>query len=210
LSVANCDGGGVTVTATTIDWLQPTGGGSGCIQTGATTNVTYTGGGPLLGGVQGTILDLPPVPVADFMTFVGHPILDFDLSAIGPGVNNLVCAAVLDPNLPACSPFAGSPFILAPNATGTSVTLTATGTATDASVDVSTWFGAFTTQLAGLTPAQVQALVGTPQNPGQAITSTHSGEFRVTFNVIPEPGTYAMMLGGGLLMAVAAFRRKKA
>src|SRR5262245_35627910 len=51
---------GVTVTATSIDWLPP-GGGNGCILTGAGTNVAYTGGGPLSSlptPVQGTIKDL--------------------------------------------------------------------------------------------------------------------------------------------------------
>jgi hypothetical protein len=196
LRVANCAGGGVTVTATSIDWLPP-GGGTGCIETGTGTSVAYTAG-TLLPGVTGTILDLvapTPFPVLDFMVFAGHPNLHFDLNSVGPGVANLVCSVVLDPNQPACSAFPGSPFILAPTATGTSVTLSVFGTARDASPDTSTWLGAFTTQIAGITPAAIQSAIGQ----GGSVTSTHSGEFVVTANpVIPEPASM-LLLGTGLL-----------
>lgn len=210
LTTGICANGGVTVTANSIDWLLPAGGGNGCIQTGTTTNVTYTGGGPLLGGVLGTILDLTvatPFPVVDFMTFAGNPNLHFDLTLLGPGrtgANATVCATVLDPNQPSCSVFAGSPFILAPTRTGTSVTLSASGIARDASGVSSTWEGAFTTQIASTTPAQIQTTI----NGGGSVTSTHSGEFRVSLNPIPEPGTYAMLLSGGLLVGLSALRRR--
>src|SRR5882724_11049337 len=115
LDIANCAGGGVTVTATTIDFTLPVGGGFGCIQTGTGTTVSYAGG-TLLPGVTGSILDLTAGggTVLDFMTFVGNPLLHFDLTGIGPGVVNTVCAAVLDPNLPNCSVVPGSAFILTP------------------------------------------------------------------------------------------------
>src|SRR4051794_16872642 len=101
LYVADCAGGGVIVTATTIDFTLPVGGGFGCIQTGTGTNVTYSGG-TLTPGVTGSILDLVAGggTVFDFMTFTGNPNLHFDLTAIGPGVNNTACATVLNPNLP--------------------------------------------------------------------------------------------------------------
>ena len=57
LETANCLGGGVTVTTTMIDW-DGNGSGTGCIGTGLGTNLTYTGGGPLLPGVTGTLKDL--------------------------------------------------------------------------------------------------------------------------------------------------------
>jgi hypothetical protein len=206
LDIANCAGGGVTVNATTIDWTLPVGGGTGCIQTGAGTNVTYTGGGPLLPGVTGTILDLiltpglPPVP--DFMTFVGNPNLHFDLTALGPGVSNTTCAGVLNPNLPACSASPGSPFILAPTATGTAITLSATGIARDASGPNATFLGAFTTQIAGVTPLSIQTTIAG----GGSITSTQSGDFTIT--VVPEPSTVTMAALGGLFVALFASRRK--
>jgi len=47
LDTGICGGGGVTITATVIDFLLPVGGGNGCTMTGNSTNVAYTGGGPL-------------------------------------------------------------------------------------------------------------------------------------------------------------------
>lgn len=200
LSVANCTNGGVLVTLTTIDWYPPPGGGSGCDQTGGTTSVVYSGG-TLTGGVQGTILDLTAGggAVPDFMTFVGNAGLHFDLTFIGPGVSSTVCAATLNSNLPACSVAAGSPFILAPTTTGTSVTLSAGGNARDAS-GTGPWSGAFTTQIAGLTPAQVQSsiLAGGVQN------STWSGDFLVG---VPEPLTLSL-IGSGLI-AMGLLRRRR-
>jgi len=208
LDIANCSGGGVTVTATTIDFTLPVGGPDGCINTGSGTIITYAGGalGP---GVAGSILDLaaggPPI-VFDFMTFVGHPTLHFDLTQLGPGVVNTACATVLDPNLPSCSVVPGSPFILAPTETGTSVTLSARGLARDGTFPNSTWLGAFTTQIAGRTPDDIAStILG-----GGAVTSTNSGDFEVTISAIPEPGTISMMLLGGLMVAFAGFRRARA
>jgi hypothetical protein len=204
LDLANCAGGGVTVNATTIDWTLPVGGGNGCIQTGAGTNVTYSGGGPLLPGVTGTILDLTfgGGTVLDFMTFAGNPNLHFDLTALGPGVSNTTCAGVLNPNLPSCSAVAGSPFILTPTATGTAITLSAIGIGRDASGPNSNFLGAFTTQIAGVTPLSIQTTIGG----GGSISSTQSGDFTIT--VIPEPSTITMAGLGGLFVALFASRRK--
>jgi len=206
LDVANCAGGGVTVTATTIDFTLPVGGGNGCIQTGSGTSVTYSGG-TLLPGVQGTILDLVAGGgiVLDFMSFTGNPNLHFDLTGIGPGVNNTVCAAVLDPNLPSCSAVAGSPFILAPTSTGTSITLSAVGIARDGTVPTSTFLGAFTTQIAGATPASLAATIAG----GGAISSTNSGDFTITLSpTVPEPSTISMAMLGGVMVAFAAWKKK--
>jgi hypothetical protein len=207
LDIANCAGGGVVVTATTIDFTLPVGGGTGCIQTGQNTNVTYAGG-TLLPGVQGTILDLVAGGglVPDFMTFVGNPLLHLDLAGIGPGVANTVCATVLDPNLPACSAVAGSPFILAPTSTGTSITLSAFGTARDGSLPTSNFIGAFTTQIAGVTPDAIRNTIAT----GGAINSTNSAAFVITLTGVPEPSTISMAGLGGLLVALAVMKRSRA
>jgi len=226
LDIANCGGGGVTVSATLIDFTQPVGGGNGCIITGSLTAVNYTsaGGASVLGpNVLGTILDLPfaPGPVIDFMRFSTNPIpvggsvpapatpgqalfdLHFDLTSLGPGVTNgTPCSAVFDPNAPACSAFVGSPFILAPTATGTSVTLSTFGVVRDAS-GTSNFIGAFTSQIAGQTPASIQATIAG----GGSITSTNSGDFTLT--VVPEPSTVSMAMLGGLFVAFFAARRKK-
>src|SRR5689334_6279756 len=87
LALANCSGGGVLVSATTIDFTLPVGGGTGCISTATKTNVTYATG-TLLPAVAGTIKDLVsggPAIVVDFMTFAGNSDLHFDLTQLGPG-----------------------------------------------------------------------------------------------------------------------------
>ena len=171
-NISNCAGGGVGIAATTIDFL-PAGGGNGCMQTNFGTNITYTGGGPLGQNVQGLARDLAAGggTVLDFMTFAGNPNLHFDLTALGPGVANLNCAGlVLGAS---CSPFAGSPLILTSSAIGTSLSLSATGSARDLSAALSSWTGAFSTQIATLTPAQIQTLL----NGGGTLTSTYSRQF---------------------------------
>lgn len=199
LRIANCDGGGVTVTANTIDWL-PVGGGVGCIVTGTPTNITYSGG--TLGvGVPGTIKDLPTAPLTDFMTFTGAGDLHFELLGLGPGPANLNCAG-LNP-FESCSAFAGSPFALTLAADGqqTIVSLRAFGTVTDAT-GYGSWNGSFSVTIPDLTPAQIASIINTP---GGSVTSTDSGSFILT--AVPEPGSFAL-IGGGLI-GLALFRRRQ-
>jgi len=177
-SIANCSGGGVQVSATTIDFTLPVAGGTGCIATGTPTNVTYSTG-TLVPAVEGSIKDLTaggPSIVLDFMTFTGNPDLHFDLTQLGPGVNNTDCTNLAIGST--CSAFAGSPFILQNSGTGTSISLSARGIARDASNVTSNWSGDFTTQLTGQTPAEIQAAILN----GQTITNTYSGQFRVAIS----------------------------
>lgn len=204
LDVANCSGGGVTVTATSIDWVPPVDGTTGCVITGVNTSVTYSGG-TLGSGATGTITDLGPsnpLPVTDFLTFSTAPGLHFDLTTLGPGPSNTSCTGVLNPNAASCAVFPGSPFILQSTATGTSVTLSASGVARDSSATISNWIGAFTTQIAGITPAQIQATILS----GGSVTSTFSGDFAIT--VVPEPSTLGSMALGALLVAGSLIRRR--
>jgi hypothetical protein len=205
-SVANIGGGGVTASNMVIDWFNPVnplGNGNGMIATGGDTTLTYNNGTSQVAlgtNTAGTVNDLPgpPGPVG-FFAFPSAPALHFTLLAIGPGVANLACGGLAIGQ--SCSAFAGSPIILTATATGTAVTLDASGIVTDASPFVSNWFGAFTTQIPGESAAQIQATV----NAGGSVTSTFSGEFTA---VVPEPLTSAL-IGGGLI-ALAAFKRRKA
>jgi hypothetical protein len=139
-------------------------------------------------------------PLIDFMVFVGAPLLHFDLTALGPGVANTVAANTFDPNSLPSSPVAGSPLILQATTTGTSITFSASGIARDASGPTSNWLGLFTTQLAGVTPFQVQQTLLTGGN----VSSTYSGAFQAV--AVPEPGTCSFLLGG-LLCGLAARRK---
>lgn len=196
LDIANCTGDGVTVTATAIDFLP--GVSSGCIQTGSTTSLTYSGG-TLGSGVSGTIKDLPGGNTG-FMTFPAAPGLFFDLVTLGPGPSTTTCATSLGFGAP-CAVVSGSPFSLSPTPTGTSITLSASGIARDAISATSIWTGNFTSSISKETPAEVQAMF----LKGGFLTSTFQGNFSVT--AIPEPFTLAM-IGGGLI-ALASLRKRR-
>ncbi len=201
LNLSNCAGGGVAVNATTIDWQLPVGPPDGCIVTGSGTNVTYNTG-TLGSGVTGSILDLTisnPLPILDFMTFTGNPNLHFDLTGIGAGSSNTDCATSLDPNSLACSVSLGSPFILTPTSTGTTVTLSAFGLARDLT-DISRWLGQYTSQFPDRTPASIQANILS----GGSETTTYSGSFIVS--MVPEPSSFVLI--GGALVGLALLKRR--
>lgn len=202
LNEANCAGGGVTVSATSIVW-SPVGtvAGTGCINTGIGTNLTYSGGS-LLPGATGNIQNLTAGGgvVDSFMTFQGTT-LDFVLTGLGPGSADTNCA--LSAINPVCSVAPGSPFILTfISANVTEIGLGANGTVTDGGV-TSTWFGSFTTQL-NLSGTSIQ---NTELN-GGSISSTQSAQF--TVSTVPEPGTVSMFLLGSLaLLGFSRLRIRK-
>lgn len=198
LNLNNCAGGGVTVSANTIDWTLPVGGGDGCVQTGSGTNVTSNAGNLTAGDTSGIIQDLTmptSFPVANFIVFTDVPGLHFDLAGLGPGSSNTTCSGLGIGG--SCSVFAGSPFLLTrTGANTTTVTLTANGTAGDGTINLSNWIGSFTTQL-NMTPDAIQTAIVTN---GGSITSTYSGTFSVT--TVPEADTSYLLFSGALLLGL--------
>ncbi|MEZ5402845.1 MAG: PEP-CTERM sorting domain-containing protein [Bryobacteraceae bacterium] len=191
---------GVIVGATFVDWTPP-GGPDGTFGTSIGTTLTYDAGTPLGTGAAGRILDLvalPPLP--GFMVFpVSAPGLVFDLEALGPGSANTDCT-----QLGPCSVFVGSPFTLERNGANTTISLNARGTVTDNTAAISYWNGAFTTQIVGRTPEQIQADFLNVL--GHTEESTYSAEFIVS--PIPEPAT-AALIGAGLLVIGWTRRRRR-
>ena len=182
------------------------GPGTGCVDTGAGTNLSYTGG-TIGAGVVGDIKNLTSGGdlVNQFMVFpAGSPVLNFKLSAFGPGSPNLVCAGLTIGQ--SCSAAPNSPFILTVLVGGltptTSVALAATGVVVD-STGAAYWNGAFTTQV-NLSPLAIQIAIGQ----GGSVTSTTSGQF--SLSTVPEPGTLSMLLFGAGLVGFGLIRRRKA
>jgi hypothetical protein len=198
---ANCAGGGVTVTLTTVTWLPATlGGTAGCIATGAGTNLTYSGG-TLGAGVVGNILNLTPGGIVnDFMTFTGTT-LDFVLDGFTTPAttNGTNCASTVSGQT--CVAVAGSPFLLTNLGSGdTAVSLTAYGTILDGGT-TSYWSGSFTTQLTAA-PGTVETVILA----SGSITSTQSAQFVVT--TVPEPASLGL-IGAGLIGCLALATKKR-
>jgi len=198
----------VSVGVTSITW-------NGQFQVSGTTDLTYDDPSQSLPiGSDGNLVNLTtstPLPVNDFMTFTAAPDLAFDLMGIGPGSSNTTCTGLA--LFASCSVFAGSPFVLTQESTGTEIDLAAFGTATDNTSDVSAWFGQFSTTITSLkgfngviTPADIQSFF--QSNPTGLITSPYSGTFIATFTAIPEPSSLLMSLIGGSLILFAMSRRQ--
>ena len=214
LTFSACSGGGVAVNFATIDFQNPVLLGYGCLDTGAGTALTYantaTTTTTIGSGVAGTVNDLGyPPPGSGNVGFITINGVSLDLLTIGPGVGNTACSATLNSSNPACSVFAGSPFILAPTSTGTSISLDVSGSARDFTSSYSTWIGDFTTQIAGLTPLQIQQTIC---GPGGGCTGVGGGTILASYSFSGEassPEPVSMVLIGGGLIALAGLKRRK-
>src|ERR1017187_9484109 len=143
LTLANCGGGGVVVTLTTIDFELPPLGGNGCIMTGLGTTVTFTGGtGVITSNEAGTVNDLGfPPPLSGNTGFISFPGVTFDLLAVGAGVANTACTNTYDPTAPACAVVLGSPFVVTSGRHSTTIAFYVSGVTNDASSVHDPWTG---------------------------------------------------------------------
>ena len=189
LNVSNCASGSLSWSATNITW-SPAGtiGGTGCIDTAAGTNVTYSGG-PLAVGTAGNILNLTlGGGVEDnFMGFAGTT-LDFVLTGLGPGSGNTVCSGLGVGS--ECSVGSGNPFILTNEGGGvTDVSLTAFGTILDGGV-TDNWSVTFDSDT-NLTAEEIQSVI---EGSG-TISNSYLGMGSVSNSAsTPEPSTVFMMM----------------
>jgi len=205
-NISNCTGGGFTLSAASVTWEGPgTLPGTGCINTGAATAVTYSGGtlGTADTGNIANLLTLT-VPVDNFMTFQGTT-LDFVLTGFtAPSPTNTTDCASTTPG-ESCIVSAGSPFLLTNGGSGlTELKLSVFGTVTDGTTD--NWSGYFTTQV-NITPASIQSTLVADGS----ITATYAGYFSADAPVTtgaPEPASWTMMAAAGLFALAKAARRR--
>jgi hypothetical protein len=188
-------------------------GAVGCLDSGAFTpseSILFANGNPINAGAGFG-------PNNPFITFAGngtaHATITYIITGFGAGSSNTNCATAVNPG-DSCSVFAGSPIILTFTATGTNVSLTGFGTTTDSGGGTSNWIGQFSTPITGMTPLQVQTFfcpsgtcTAADFASGRAIVKPSGGDFLAS--TVPEPGTTALTLIGGGLIALAAFKRRK-
>lgn len=206
--------GGVTVTATTIDFL-PLAGGNGSVAADIFTN---TGSFAVLNtGVQadpavGLIKDLTGGPVvgaislANFLgSFALAPNIAFDLAFINPGSYTAATCGGVPAIGQVCTP-PNSPFSLSNISSGGVLAGVAAigvaGTVRNTTTgEVSSFTGILSTQKPGTSYQEMlAALAG-----GGSFSTSYSGSFIVT--AIPEPATFGFI--GFALLGLGLFQRRR-
>jgi hypothetical protein len=187
----------VTVTADSVTWNGP-------FTVTSNTTLTYDGGTPVTTGTQGQLANLPPASQPNFVTFPSIPSLSFSLLTVDPGSSNLDCATLA--LFESCSVEAGSHIVLTLTPTGTTVSLSASGTATDGTLPISDWEGVFSQPIVGFTPAEIQAAIGKLGS----VTQPYSANFVVTLeSTVPEPSTASMLAFASGCLGFALVRRQR-
>jgi len=190
------------VTSGTVDgdgdsgMFEITNASTGSFSSLATTNTTVHDLDSSLEPVGTTVgTDLP---LTNFITFTAETEWNITLTELLPGVDT-ACTAI------SCTP-AGSPFNLT-NEAGDQVLVgfSFLGTETDGAGDTSAVAGTFSTTFSDTTYQQILADL----NAGEAIVSSANATIGVTpISATPEPASiYMLLLGCGLLMVSAAYRR---
>jgi PEP-CTERM motif len=178
-------------------------------QVASGTNLTFVGG-PMAPGDGVTMANLifPPIPVTNWMTFLGFPNLKYTVTGEGPGSPDTNCAALAVTQT--CSPFPGDPVVLElGSGSTTDLSLSLNGTVTDGTL-AENWVGSITATItenlpngAAPTPGDIQAYFAA--DPDGALTVAYSGSFtsRTDVTTTPEPGTFGMMLIASGLLGLA-------
>jgi hypothetical protein len=237
LNVANCTGGGVTVSLSTIDWTLPVDSGFGCLAADTGTAITFgPGGSSTFTGGLGTINDLPIGGGAPFMTFntttggvlpngTGGtgPALVFDLDVFGPGSTTDCKSLAAQTLFTPCSVDApNTPIILEKTgANASSLFVDASGTITDPLTgQITAWSGLYTTQFADLNPSQIEDFLNgvstgtsvhcTNGSPAAAGNGSCSSTYSGSFaiTISSVPEPSSMFLIGTGLLALATTLRK--
>jgi hypothetical protein len=204
-TITNCTpGGGVTISATTINWLPVAGVNEGCIATGLPTSISYSGG--TFSSGTGIINDLPAGSLDPFLALAGG-VLDFSLTAFEtPASTDGICSTTVAlASAHSCSAFVGSPFLFISQGASTAMAFTINGVVTDTGNSSTAPYTGLFSSTFGFTTAAIAATI----HGGGSITSTYSATLTLgpgTGSTVPEPSTLAILSIGSVLIGITRRR----
>ena len=191
VTFTSCAGGGIAITKSSIDWQLPGGAGTGCVITGSGTDLRFAGNS-YIAGTPGTISDYSgaTLPITGFLNLPG---ISFALAHVGSSNLTTLCMPTLAASLPPCSlgMIPGVlPFVITATATGSVLSLAASGPATDYTGAVASWRGVFTVPFPGITPNQLQmALLANTPVPGFCAAGACTSSYSASIAVAPVGGS---------------------